>query len=93
MPFDQLDLHKISSVGENVINYSEFLAATIDVQLVLTDERLLHMYQEYADAEGLITKQSLQEAFERIAQPQTEEEITAIFESHHTKAFNFDQFK
>jgi len=31
MPFDQLDLQKISNVGENMINYSEFLAATIDI--------------------------------------------------------------
>ena len=51
------------------------------------------MYQNYADAEGLITKESLKKAFDRIAIPKTEEEIADIFESYETEKINFDQFK
>lgn len=51
----QADYH-----GNNMINYSEFLAATIDIRNFLTDSRLSAVFHQFdTDSSGKITKDNI----------------------------------
>lgn len=54
----EIDIH-----GNQTINYTEFLAATISVKKILTNERLFAMFKQFdADGSGYITPQDIVEA-------------------------------
>ncbi len=54
----EIDYH-----GSNRINYTEFLAATISVKKILTNERLYAMFKQFdTDGSGFITPQDIVEA-------------------------------
>jgi len=51
--------------GNGKINYSEFLAATVSVTQVLTQEKLFALFKHFdTDDSDYITAQNLKEAFE-----------------------------
>lgn len=58
----EVDFH-----GEKRINYTEFLAATISVKKILTNERLYAMFKQFdADGSGYITPQDIVEAMQKL---------------------------
>jgi calcium-dependent protein kinase len=59
--FKAIDFHK-----EGTINYSEFLAATVDKKKALTMQNLWFAFHHFdVDNSGFITEQSLAEVFHR----------------------------
>ena len=60
---DQI-INEIDYEGNNKINYSEFLAATIETKKILDENKLLLLFQEFdVDNSGSITKENLKEKF------------------------------
>jgi Ca2+-binding EF-hand superfamily protein len=58
----EIDFH-----GQKRINYTEFLAATISVKKILTNERLYAMFKQFdADGSGFITPQDIVEAMQKL---------------------------
>ena len=52
--------------GNNKINYTEFLAATISVKKILTNERLLAMFKQFdTDGSGKITPDDIIQAMQK----------------------------
>ena len=50
--------------GNGKINYSEFVAATISVKKVLTNEKLYVLFKHFdVDDSGFITSENLEQAF------------------------------
>ena len=61
------------------INYSEFLAATIDVNNVLTDQRLSAVFHQFdTDSSGMITKEDIFYAMQKLGREVQMEEIEKI---------------
>lgn len=59
-------IKKVDYIGNGKINYSEFLAATVNVKVLLNDNLLMSLFQRFdIDNSGYITKENLKEAFAR----------------------------
>lgn len=59
---DEMDYH-----NNKKINYSEFLAATIDVKHFLTDSRLRAVFNQFdTDASGKITRENIVLAMQKL---------------------------
>lgn len=59
---NQMDYH-----GNQKINYSEFLAATMDVRNFLTDSRLKAVFQQFdTDNSGNITAENIKLAMQKL---------------------------
>ena len=82
-------MNEIDYKGNHLINYSEFLAATIDVKQVLTEERLNQLFLQFdANNNGFITKEDLKAAFQKLGKSITDKEINEILASHDTSKDN-----
>ena len=58
---------EIDIKGNHEINYSEFIAATLNAKVYLNESRLLMLFKEFdTDDSGYITVENLKEAFEKI---------------------------
>jgi Ca2+-binding EF-hand superfamily protein len=58
------------------INYSEFLAATIKVKDILTDNKLLAIFNQFdADMTGLVSPDNIVEAMHKLGHKITAEEL------------------
>ena len=99
VPASEIDriISEIDYKGNNQINYSEFLAATLHTKKILNDSRMLVLFKEFdIDDSGYITKSNLIEAFEKFEKPVTEEEIDEILEKHDIVKdgrISFEEFK
>ena len=84
-------------MGNNKINYTEFLAATISVQTILTDEKLLAIFKQFdTDSSGFITRDNIVAAMNKLGQHINEKELDAIMQNHDIKGDNrlsFEEFK
>jgi len=82
-------MNEIDYKGNHLINYSEFLAATIDVKQVLTEERLNQLFLQFdVNNNGAITKEDLKAAFQKLGKSITDKEINEILASHDTSKDN-----
>lgn len=63
--------------GNNVINYSEFLSATLSTQSILTDELLWTLFKSFdIDDTNYISVSNLKEVFKRLGRYEiTDEQI------------------
>jgi Ca2+-binding EF-hand superfamily protein len=76
-------MSEMNDHGEKKINYSEFLAATISVKKILTDEKLLAIFKQFdTDSSGKITAQNIVEAMRKLGRHITAKEIRDIMEKH-----------
>lgn len=71
MNFDQDELDRIirevDYLGSKKINYTEFLAATLSISKILTNERLVALFRQFDPHEtGYITPQGIQEAIKKL---------------------------
>lgn len=72
--FQQLDFNK-----SGWINYSEFLAATVDKKTALTNANLLFAFNYFdIDNKGYITKHDLKEVFRRQGKSLQDDQLTEI---------------
>ncbi len=60
---EEIMMH-VDYAGNGKMNYSEFISATIEVQRVLTEEKIWAIFKYFdTDDSGEITSQNLKEAF------------------------------
>ncbi len=80
-----------------MINYSEFLAATISVQQFLTHQKLEAIFRQFdIDGNDNITRQNIRDAMAKMGHEISEEEINEIFRKHDSsddQAIQLDEFK
>lgn len=83
--------------GNGKINYSEFIAATIQVKNVLTYEKLYSLFKYFdTDDSGEITPANLKEAFAKSGKELSDIEVKEILEKHNIKktgSISFEEFK
>lgn len=87
IPQSQIDaiIKEIDNAENNLINYTEFLAATLTARKLLNENRLIMLFKEFdTDDTGYITKENLEDAFERLERPLSKSEIKAIIDTHDT---------
>ena len=79
------------------INYSEFIAATINVQEYLSEERLQAIFNQFdIDNSGKITKANMKQAFTKYGREITDADIDDILQKHDLagdQAISFEEFK
>ena len=101
MQVDQAQVDRIVSeldyFGNGKINYSEFLAATISMQSLLTDEKLWSLFKTFdTDDTDFISLENLQEAFQRLGRSLSEDELEAMLTQHDQakdRRLSFEEFK
>jgi Ca2+-binding EF-hand superfamily protein len=90
-------INEIDYQGNGKINYSEFLAATIDVKQFLTDHRLRAIFQQFdTDNTGKLTPENIKFAFQKLGHSFTMEDVTQMVKSHDKLGdgvLNFEEFK
>ena len=91
-------IKEIDYVGNGKINYSEFLAATIQIQDTLTEEMLWRLFKKFdVDDSDYISKQNLYDAFGRLGKQNIPyREVEEIIKAHDIKndgQISFDEFK
>ncbi len=60
-------INEVDFRGNKKINYSEFLAATVSVKKILTEEKLQAIFKQFdTDSSGKITAKNIAEAFKKI---------------------------
>lgn len=83
--------------GNGKINYSEFLAATVELKKVLTYDRLWALFKYFdTDNSGYITPANLREAFAKSGKMLSKEEMSQILELHDLEkngVLSFDEFR
>jgi calcium-dependent protein kinase len=87
----------IDYAGNGKINYSEFLAATIEIKNVLTYDRLWALFKYFdTDCSGYITPANLREAFAKSGKNLSDSDIKIILEIHDIErngVLSFDEFR
>ena len=82
--------------GDGKINYSVFLAATVDKHQALTIQNLWFVFHHFdVENSGFITEEGLVEVFHREGKKYSREQIHEIIESadaNHTHKISFDDF-
>ena len=88
---------EIDYMDNQKINYSEFLAATINTAEFLTDQKLLAIFKTFDfDNTGEITTQNLKDAFSKFGKEISDQEVKIIMQQHDAdggKTISFDEFK
>ena len=73
---NQIDYHE-----NNKINYSEFLAATIDVRNFLTDSKLKAVFSQFdTDNSGKITQENIVLAMQKLGREMQPEQVREMIE-------------
>ena len=66
-----------------MINYSEFLAATIDVKNFLTDSKLKAVFQQFdTDNSGVITAENIVFAMQKLGKEMNLNEVQTMISKH-----------
>ena len=69
--------------GNNQINYSEFLSATINLNHFLTDQKLQTIFNQFdTDDSGVITRENIFYAMQKLGHEMNRKEIDAIIQKH-----------
>ena len=88
---DQVDYH-----NNKKINYSEFLAATIDIKGFLTDSRLRAVFNQFdTDSSGKITAENIFLAMQKLGKEINRQEIEDMITQHDIVGdgvLNYDEF-
>ena len=92
-------IKNIDFAGNKKINYTEFIAATLDIKKVLgeDDSHLRGVFNSLdVDNTGQITRENLKLAFTKYGREISDKEIDNILKMHdkkHTNAIDFQEFK
>lgn len=89
-------IKEVDVAGNNMINYTEFLAASLTARRLLNENRLLMLFREFdTDDSGFITKENLEEAFTKLEKPLSKAEIEQMMKDHDTSKdgkISFEEF-
>jgi calcium-dependent protein kinase len=70
-------------MGNKKINYSEFLVATMDVKRFLDEEKLSALFHQFdTDGSGVISKENIIAAMNKVGHEITQEDLDNIMEQH-----------
>ena len=79
------------------INYSEFIAATIDAREFLTESRLKAIFNSFdTDSSGIITEENIFLAMQKLGREISRDDVHTMLASHDTDGDGvliFDEFK
>ena len=101
---DSISPTQIRSIMKNVdyggngkINYSEFLAATVSLRKVLTDEKLYALFKHFdTDNSEFITPENMREAFQQNGRLLSNKQTKQIMRDHDALGdgrLSFEEFK
>lgn len=83
--------------GNHMINYSEFLAATVSVQNILTHARLEALFKQFdVEDKNEISGQNIRDAMTKMGREVSDKELDEIMKRHDItgdKAISFEEFK
>ncbi len=69
-------VNEVDYRGDRLINYSEFLSATISVNKILTDQKMLAIFNHFdIERTGKITTQNISEAMKKLGHVISDEDI------------------
>ena len=69
-------INEVDYFGNGKINYTEFLVATLDVKAFMDDNKLQAMFNQFdTDGSGVITKNNIITAMNKIGHDITQEEL------------------
>ena len=90
-------IESVNFKGNGEINYSEFIAATLTVQKLLTNERLYGLFKEFDHEDiDVLTKHNIKGAFLRMGRNITDEDIEQMLSEHKIEKegyIDFEHFK
>ena len=90
-------INEVDFKGHRKINYTEFLAASISVKKILTEEKLKAIFKQFdTDCSGLITAKNIAEAFKKLGLHLTAPGIIEIMNKHNIKKdghINYEEFR
>jgi calcium-dependent protein kinase len=88
---------EVDYAENGLVNYSEFIAATINAKKFLNDSKLLAIFQSFdIDNTGSISYQNLKDAFSKFGRDITDQEIEQIMQAHDLdkdKQIDLNEFK
>ena len=78
-------IKEVDYQGNGKINYSEFMAATINVSSVLNESKMWALFKQFdTDDTGFITKENMKDAFKKLGKHITDKEINEAMKQHDT---------
>ena len=90
-------INELDFSGNQKINYTEFLAATISVQKILTHDRLKALFKQFdIDDSNEITALNIQAAMSKLGKDVSLKDLDEIMSKHDLsgdKAISFEEFK
>ena len=90
-------IKEVDIKGNGMINYSEFIAATIKTKEVLTEARLWAIFKQFdSDNSESITVKNLKEAFANLGKPLSDADIKDILMKDDVKKdgkISFEEFR
>lgn len=76
-------IDEIDFAGNHKINYTEFIAATIETSQFLSDQRLQSIFDTFdVDRSGYITPANIKDAFSKMGREISDEDINDIYSRH-----------
>jgi len=90
-------IEEIDFQGNKSINYTEFIAATISVKNILTEEKLLAIFKQFdTDGTGQITEQNIVDAMGKLGFKISPKEVEDIMLKHDLSKsgyLTYEEFK
>eukprot|EP00347_Sterkiella_histriomuscorum_P008716 403344026 len=90
-------IESVNFKGNGEINYSEFIAATLSIQEILTNERLYALFKEFDHEDiDVLTTHNIKGAMRRMGKDITNEEIEQMLKEHEIPSngqIDFEKFK
>lgn len=96
---DDIDriIDEVDYGGDKIINYTEFLSATIRVKEILTEEKLMAIFKQFdTENTGKITALNIKDAMKKLGHKISQKEIKDIMDKHDIKKdgyITFDDFR
>ncbi len=88
---------ELDYAGNQRINYSEFLAATVSIQSFLTNEKMEALFKQFdVDNTDSITVQNIRDAMAKLGKAISEAELAEIMQKHDVSGdqeISFAEFK
>ena len=76
-------IEELDFSGNNKVNYTEFLSATIEANEFLTENRLQSIFNTFdVDQTGFITAQNIKDSFSKLGRKIDDEDIKLILKEH-----------
>ncbi len=94
--FDHI-IKELDYNGNEKINYTEFLAATLSIQTILTHQKLEALYRQFdVDGNDKITRENIKDAMFKLGKEINEQDLDDIMEKHDANKDGFlsmEEFK